>query len=169
MGDDLSQHGRNAVRTPMQWSRDANAGFSSADPARLVSPVIADGAYGFERVNVADQERDPDSLLNLVRLLAWARRRLRAIGSRRWEIVDVGHRGVLALRYPAELDMVLTLHNLSAEDAPVDLSHVLQSAATPIDVVGDRRYEPLRGGGDEFVLPAHGYRWLRSSADHPPP
>lgn len=169
MGDDLSQHGRDAVRTPMQWSRDANGGFSSAEPDRLVSPVIADGAYGFKRVNVADQERDPESLLNLVRLLAWARRRLRDIGSRRWDIVGVGHRGVLALRYPGERDVVLTVHNLSGEDATVDLSRGLEGAGTPIDVVGDRHYEPLRGAGDEFVLPGHGYRWLRSSTDQPPP
>ena len=38
MGDDLTLPERNAVRTPMQWSSDRNAGFSNAD--KLVAPVV---------------------------------------------------------------------------------------------------------------------------------
>ncbi|MFP5362283.1 MAG: alpha-amylase family protein [Thermoleophilia bacterium] len=169
MGDDLSLHGRGAVRTPMQWTREANAGFSSAAPERLVEPVISGGPYGFEQINVADQERDPDSLLNLVRALAWARRRLRAIGSRRWDIVDVGDPGVLALRYPGDEDTVLTLHNLSGSEASVELSRALQGSGPPIDVVGDHNYEPLADASEACVLPASGYRWLRSSTEQGAP
>ena len=53
-------------RTPMQWTSGKNLGFSTADdPAKLYLPVdSADDAP-----NVADEEKDPNSLLNRVRKL----------------------------------------------------------------------------------------------------
>ena len=64
MGEDLTQEGRNAIRTPMQWSGRANAGFSTAPKKRLVRPVISGGDFGFETINVDAQRHDRDSLLN---------------------------------------------------------------------------------------------------------
>jgi glycosidase len=32
MGDNITLHDRNGLRTPMQWSSDQNAGFSQAEP-----------------------------------------------------------------------------------------------------------------------------------------
>ena len=40
MGEDLSLPGRFSVRTPMQWSSEVNAGFSSARPEKLIRPVL---------------------------------------------------------------------------------------------------------------------------------
>ena len=42
MGDNVYLGDRNGVRTPMQWTGDRNAGFSRADPARLVAPPVMD-------------------------------------------------------------------------------------------------------------------------------
>ena len=42
MGDNIYLGDRNAVRTPMQWSGDRNAGFSQANRQRLFLPVITD-------------------------------------------------------------------------------------------------------------------------------
>lgn len=56
---------RNGARTPMQWNSGTNLGFSTADPSKLYLPVDpADDAP-----NVADQENDPNSLLNRTRQL----------------------------------------------------------------------------------------------------
>ena len=62
IGDNLRLPERECARTPMQWTADSHGGFSTA--RRIVRPVIDDEVYGYERVNVADQRRDPDSLLN---------------------------------------------------------------------------------------------------------
>ena len=43
MGDDLSLKERHAVRTPMQWTDEPQAGFSTAK--KTVHPVIAKGPY----------------------------------------------------------------------------------------------------------------------------
>lgn len=56
---------RNGARTPMQWNSGANLGFSTADPSKLYLPV--DPAE--DAPNVADQENDPNSLLNRTRQL----------------------------------------------------------------------------------------------------
>lgn len=169
MGEDLSLHGRDAVRTPMQWSREQNGGFSAAEPDRLVEPVIDQGPYGFREVNVADHERDADSLLNVVRRLAWTRRRLRAIGSHHWEVPDVEHPAVLALSYPGADYSVLTVHNLGSDEAEADLSPALEDASRAVDVAGDCPYELFGEGEPRFTLAGYGYRWLRISVDQPPP
>jgi glycosidase len=50
------------IRTPMQWSGDANAGFTGGQPWQPVN-------RGFEELNVAVQDADPASQLNLYRRL----------------------------------------------------------------------------------------------------
>lgn len=64
MGDDLALNDRNGVRTPMQWSSGFNGGFSTAAPEQCFFPPITDMVYGYSRVNVASQQRDPGSFLN---------------------------------------------------------------------------------------------------------
>ena len=67
MGDNIELEDRDGVRTPMQWSAAPNAGFSSADVARLCCPVIDDNIYGYRRVNVEAQRADLGSPLNRMR------------------------------------------------------------------------------------------------------
>ena len=52
-------------RSPMQWNAGKNLGFSSAAPEKLYLPVDPSP----DAPNVADQESDPNSLLNRVRHL----------------------------------------------------------------------------------------------------
>lgn len=80
MGDDLSLDGRDAVRTPMQWADEDNAGFSSAPPEDLIRPVISDGEFGYEHINVDEQRDDPESLLNWISQAVGIRREHSAFG-----------------------------------------------------------------------------------------
>ncbi len=63
-------YSRTGARTPVQWNREKNAGFSSGDAEDLYLPLDPDP----DRPNVADQESDPGSLLNAVRRLALLRK-----------------------------------------------------------------------------------------------
>ena len=56
---------RAGARSPMQWTRGKNLGFSSAEPTRLYLPVDA----APDAPTVAAEETDADSLLNRVRRL----------------------------------------------------------------------------------------------------
>ena len=55
MGDNIWLGDRDGVRSPMQWTPDRNAGFSTCDPGRLNLPVIMDPVYGYQAVNVEAQ------------------------------------------------------------------------------------------------------------------
>ena len=68
---------RAGARTPMQWSKDKNAGFSTAAPDKLYLPV--DNAEDFP--NVAQQERDPNSLLNRVKKLIQLKKQEKALAA----------------------------------------------------------------------------------------
>ena len=57
--------GRDPERTPMQWNASPNAGFSSPDVKDLWLPLAAN----YDKVNVANQLRDPQSMLNFYRKL----------------------------------------------------------------------------------------------------
>src|SRR3954451_21447748 len=73
MGDDLSLEGRDAIRTPMQWSLLPNGGFSTAKPADLLRPVFSDGDFGYQKVNVTAQRHSTTSLLS------WFERMIRTL------------------------------------------------------------------------------------------
>jgi maltose alpha-D-glucosyltransferase/alpha-amylase len=152
MGDDLSLEERDAVRTPMQWSNGPNGGFSIAPRSRCALPSVARGAYGFRRVNVAQQYGDPASLLHFVRRAVRVRRELRALGGS-WEQVRVKDPAVLALRYRADDSALIAVHNLGGEPTRVrglDVEGL-------VDVFCNREY-PAPSASVE--LDGYGFRWL---------
>jgi glycosidase len=63
-------YNRTGSRTPMQWSTEPNAGFSTAKPADLYLPIDPTP----DRPNVREQEGDEHSLLNRVRKLVAIRK-----------------------------------------------------------------------------------------------
>ena len=84
----LSQ-GRDGARTPMQWTAEKNAGFTSGEPWLPVDPSHA-------HKNVEDQNRDPDSLLNWYRRLIRLRREQPALQIGSYCAIEDAPRGVYA-------------------------------------------------------------------------
>jgi maltose alpha-D-glucosyltransferase/alpha-amylase len=68
---------RAGARTPMQWAKEKNAGFSTAAADSLYLPV--DNAEDFP--NVAEQEQDPTSLLNRVKRLIQLKKQEKALAA----------------------------------------------------------------------------------------
>ena len=58
----IQKSARDSARTPMQWSAEENAGFSTGKPWFQVNE-------NYREINAASQEEDPDSLLNFYRAL----------------------------------------------------------------------------------------------------
>lgn len=109
IGDNIWLPDRHGCRTPMQWDGSKNAGFSDADETYF--PVNAE----YPQVNVAVQERDPASYLNLMRSLIWTRQSQPALRRGEMAWVETDSREVLAYRrfLPDEKGGVLCLFNLS--------------------------------------------------------
>lgn len=163
MGEDPSLPERNAVRTSMQWSTEANAGFSDASADELVAPVISDGEFGYRSVNVTDQRRDPDSLLNWMERLVRVRKEASEIGLGEWDVVDTGDERVLGMKYQQRDRVLICLHNLSSSTVQVKVREC-EDLSFSLDLFADQHYEPLEGHA-EFDLGGFGYRWLKGRRD----
>jgi len=161
MGDDLSLPERECARTPMQWSTEPHGGFTKhpKPPCR----VITGGAYGFERINVATQRRDPNSMLNWMERMIRMRREVPEISWGDFEVLRVSRGDVLALRYDWRNNSVLCLHNFGAEACTVRF----RSGCTEpgqnrlINLLSDDHSEENDDGRHAVVLEPYGYRWYR--------
>jgi maltose alpha-D-glucosyltransferase/alpha-amylase len=159
MGEDLRQNERDAVRTPMQWSSERNAGFSTAE--RTVKPVIDSGPYSCDHVNVEAQRRDPGSLLNWMVRMIRLRKECPEIGWGEWSLLRTGAPCVLGMCYEWRGNSVVVLHNFG--DRPVE-------ARFRVDAEGGDQLANLlqqeekhadERGLHHVALEAHGYRWFR--------
>ncbi|AGL20672.1 alpha-amylase family protein [Actinoplanes sp. N902-109] len=161
MGDDLSLEGRDAIRTPMQWSSLPNGGFSTATPDELIRPVVTGGDFGYEQVNVTLQRHDPQSLLSWFERMIRTLRETPEVGSGTCKHVDIPvPAGVLVHRADADTGCMVFIHNLGPDDGVVDLSSLEPEAEYPNDVLADQEYPDL-GKMDALPIGGFGYRWIR--------
>jgi maltose alpha-D-glucosyltransferase/alpha-amylase len=162
MGDDLSLPERECARTPMQWTSERHGGFSRAET--VVRPVIDDEVYGYRTVNVADQRRDPRSLLN------WTERRIRMrkecpeLSWGRYTILRTDAPEVLVLRYDWRGTSMVTLHNFSDRRQTVRLDLRTPDGDRLVDVHGDHHSRAEASGVHRLDLEGYGYRWFRVGA-----
>src|SRR6202008_1657466 len=136
MGDNIYLGDRDGVRTPMQWSPDRNAGFSTADPARLYLPVIADSVYGYQALNVEAQERSPFSLLNWMKRLIRVRKQHHAFGRGSIELLGPAHPPGLAYLRRLGEDVILIVNTLSGTAQAVQLDLAGFAGRTPVEMLG---------------------------------
>ncbi len=169
MGDNIHLGDRDGVRTPMQWSPDRNGGFSRADPARLVLPVIMDPLYGYEAVNVEAQAADPHSLLNWMRRMLAVRRRFSVFGRGTLRFLYPGNRKVLAflreLRASESEEIVLCVCNLSRTAQAVELDLSGLAGRVPIDMVGGSVFPPIGQLSYMLTLPPYSFFWFLLAAE----
>jgi trehalose synthase len=163
MGENLAVEGRSSVRTPMQWSDEDGAGFSTAPPERFPAPPT-DGEYGPLAVNVADQRRDPHSLLNWFERLIRRRRETPELGVGTWRTIATDVDAVLVHRCDWEGATTVAVHNFSPD--PCRVTFPLEDvddlpAPVALQDLLDGAVEELDGRQVTLQLDRYGYRWLR--------
>ena len=158
MGDDLSLPERECARTPMQWTRERHGGFTRGD--RPVQKVIDDRTFGYEHVNVADQRRDPHSLLNWTERMIRTRKECPEISWGTFELLSTSASGVLALRYDWRGTSLLTLHNFSDRPARAAFDVTAPKGDRLVDVFDDNHSQG-RDGRHEIDLDPYAWRWFR--------
>ena len=161
MGDNIWLEDRDGVRTPMQWTPDRNAGFSTCDPGRLYLPVNMDSIYGFQVTNVESQTRNSSSLLHWMRRMIRVRKANPAFGLGTFHDIGGSNPSVLAFVRTFGDDIVLCVNNLSRFPQAVELDLRPWEGAEPIELMGDTRFPAIGELSYLLTLAGHGFYWLR--------
>ncbi|MBP6995162.1 MAG: maltose alpha-D-glucosyltransferase [Phycicoccus sp.] len=176
MGDNIWLNDRDGVRTPMQWTPDRNAGFSTADPGKLYLPVIDSLQYNRQAVNVEAQLASNTSLLHWTRGMLSVRRRHPVFGLGDFEVVGSTNEAVLAFtRTDRSIDLsqlrpgddhgaisVLCINNLSStpQASRLTLPEQFRNAET-WDLFGGSGFPDIDEDGTVTVtLGSRDFFWL---------
>jgi len=133
-----------ARRTPMQWSAQAHAGFTTGQPWEPVNPDYLNGR------NVADEGANPNSLLATYRSLIQARNQHAALRVGDLYLPATGAPAVLASLRVSRGEIVLVVINLGPE--PVT-SYPLSLATSPLK--GSYHAAVILGAGPAADLAAN--------------
>lgn len=150
-GEEIGMQGKKPdedIRLPMQWSTDANAGFTTGIPWRTPDPKYAE-------VNVARQSEDPNSLLNLYRTLAKLRNEHAVLRTGNITILETGNTGVYAILRNNDSENIMVLMNLKGtpiSDYALSLEENLfsDSTLTPVSLLDTTSAAPLTINGGSF-------------------
>jgi glycosidase len=160
MGENLDVADRGAVRTPMQWADEPGGGFSTGPADRFPAPMPG-GDYGPENVNVADERRDPGSLLSWMERLMRRRNETPELGFGDWQVVKADVASTLVHRCDWEGSRVVAIHNFADEARSVRFTLEGVDDAVALDDLLDGHRVALDGPEVALDLPPYGYRWFR--------
>jgi maltose alpha-D-glucosyltransferase/alpha-amylase len=172
MGDNIWLPDRDAVRTPMQWTPDRNAGFSTADPGKLYLPAVQSLQYHYAAVNVESQLSTSSSLLNWVRSMLQTRRDHPAFGMGAYLAVEADNPAVLAFLRVLETDrengvhgeVILCVNNLSRTAQGTRLRLPEWAGCEITDIFGGSGFDPIPEDGElSLTMGSRDFYWLTVS------
>ena len=164
MGDNVYLGDRDGVRTPMQWSGDRNAGFSRANPQKLILPTVIDHEYHYQTVNVEAQEQNRHSLLWWMRRLIALRKQFRAFGRGSIDFLSPDNPRVVAFVRSYEDENILVVANLSRFVQHVELDLSKHRGAIPIELFGRTSFPAIGDRPYTLSLGSHVFYWFALSA-----
>jgi alpha-glucosidase len=104
--------GRDNSRTPMQWSDEINAGFSTGSPWINVNP-------NYKSINVESQKKDETSILNFYKKMIQLKKNNEVFTYGTYDLLLAEDPQVYAYTRTLNLDKVLVIANLSVKPAKV--------------------------------------------------
>jgi maltose alpha-D-glucosyltransferase / alpha-amylase len=167
MGDNIWLGDRDGVRTPMHWTPDRNAGFSTCEPGRLMFPPVADAVYGYQVTNVESQLKNTTSLLHWTRRLIEVRKQNPAFGL--GTFTDLGGTNPTVFAFVREWgdDKVMCVNNLSRSPQPVELDLRAYEGSTPVEMLGGSHFPRIGELPYLLTLAGHGFYWFRLQEPSP--
>jgi len=159
IGDNLRLPERECARTPMQWTSDRHGGFSRA--RRIVRPVIDDREYGYQKVNVAEQRRDPQSLLNWTERMLRARKECPEISWGHYTILRTNAPDVLVIRYDWRDTSLVTAHNFGSAKQNVKVKIDSARDDVLVEVFDGHHSRKQNDGTHHLPMSAYAWRWFR--------
>jgi maltose alpha-D-glucosyltransferase/alpha-amylase len=171
MGDNIWLEDRDSSRTPMQWTPDRNAGFSSADPGKLYLPVVQSLVYNYSFSNVETQLAQQASLLHWVRNLVHLRKGNPVLGLGSLHVVPTDNPSALAFirdmraqdcRPGERPETLLCVYSFAHHPVSIALQLPEEFRANKVtDVMGGALFPtPTEQGHLNLTLPAQSFYWL---------
>jgi oligo-1,6-glucosidase len=127
---------RDNGRTPMQWDATTNAGFTTGTPWLKVNP-------NYTTVNVAAQEKDPNSILNYFRKMIQLRKNNKTLVYGKYVLLDKDNEKIYAYTRGDGAEKLLVVLNWSKDKVDWNI---------PSDITVDA--QPLINNVAEFNLKA---------------
>lgn len=121
---------RSGTRTPMQWTKGANAGFSTCEANKLYFPVATDGG----KITVEAEENDPNSMLSFVKQLISLRHSSKALNNDgAWKLVsDVNQPYPMVYTRTSGDETYVVALNPSAKKVSANIAHLGNAEAKMI-------------------------------------
>lgn len=160
MGDNIYLGDRNGVRTPMQWSRDRNAGFSRGNSQKLFLPLITEPGYSYETLNVEAQQDNLHSILWRTRQLILLRRRFKALSRGSVRFLYPQNRKILAFVRELGDERVLVVANLSRFMQYAELELHDYKGLVPYEAFGLARFPPIGDSPYFLSLGPRSFSWF---------
>jgi maltose alpha-D-glucosyltransferase/alpha-amylase len=161
MGDDLSLKERDSTRTPMQWSDEPHGGFTKHD--KPICPVISQGPYGYQHVNVAIHRRYPESLLNWTERIIRMRKEVPEVGWGDFAVIPTRNPAILVMRYDWRNNSVVFVHNFDPEPYEIVFSTGAEgeNGDLLVNLLATEHSKAGDDGKHHVVIEGYGYRWYR--------
>lgn len=105
---------RDNGRTPFQWDDSKNAGFTNGTPWIKVNP-------NYKKINVAAQDKDPNSVLNYFRRMIKLRKQLPELVYGKYELLDKANEKIYAYTRTLDKKKVLVVLNFSTTNTTFDI------------------------------------------------
>ncbi len=170
MGDNIWLPDRDSSRTPMQWTPDRNAGFSSADPGKLVLPVVQSLAYNYSLINVESQLAQSRSMLNWVRTVIHVRKSHPTFGLGDLRVLSTNHESVLAFvrhyeggatQFGDSAETILCVFSFAHSPVAVDIDLSGFESSTTWDIFGGAEFPSVGADGAlTLTIGTQGFYWL---------
>ncbi|ADC48995.1 oligo-1,6-glucosidase [Alkalihalophilus pseudofirmus OF4] len=107
---------RDNARTPMQWSAEEKAGFTTGTPWIDVNP-------NYQNINVEQALEDKDSIFHYYKKLIQLRRQHEVIVYGKYQLLDADHPSVFAYERELNGDQLIVICNFYGEETTFDLGN----------------------------------------------
>jgi maltose alpha-D-glucosyltransferase/alpha-amylase len=158
MGDNIWLPDRDASRTPMQWTPDRNAGFSTADPGKVYLPVVQSLVYNYGHINVESQLAQSRSLLHWIRNVIHVRKAHPTFGLGTINVLRTNHESVLAFvreyegsgsQFGDSPERILCVFSFAHNPVTVQIEAADYAGANTFDLFGGSQFPTV---GEDGVL-----------------
>lgn len=136
----LNYSSRENGRTPMQWNDSVNAGFTTGQPWKKVNPNYKD-------INVADQDNDPNSILNHFRRMTRIRNENPVLVYGEYDLVQKEHPNIYAYTRIWKDEKLLVLLNFTKDSSNIEIQNLGKIEKTLIN-----NYDSYEKSGDTIKL-----------------